>query len=101
MPDVGVHLTADVLELVQIPDGNSAIGDRDTSDFAKRVRMQEAELVGSVAENEALLISSQAPALASVSKGPTHGKSCQVVHEGDVGLPGQLHELTVPFREAF
>ncbi len=100
MPDVCVHLTAN--------DSSSFTSRTGTPPSVTLTRLTSRNVSGSrkrswsdtVAENEPPLIPSQAPTLASVSKGATHGKSRHVVNEGYVGAPSQLHELTVPFLKA-
>src|SRR5687768_5974370 len=98
MPDVGVHLVADELELVQIPHRHAGVRDRDAPDLSKRVGLEKAQLRGSVAENESLSIARQPPALARIAQGSKLSEAGQVVDERDVRLPRQLHELVVPVR---
>src|SRR5687768_10927976 len=101
MPDVGVYLAADVLELVQISDGNASVGHGHASDFTKRVGLEKAQSLGAVAENESFPVSSQAPPFAAVTERPTGRKACEVVDERNIGLPRELHELAVPLLQAF
>ena len=56
MPDVRVHLAADVLKLIQIPNGNAPIGDGDAPDFTKRVGVEKAQLLCEVAPNYSRLL---------------------------------------------
>src|SRR5687768_12381689 len=101
MPDIGVHLAADVLELIQVPDGNAAVDDGDALDFTKSVWVEKAQLLGAVAENESLSISSQTPALARIPECSTRREAREVVDERNIGPPRELHELAVPFRQPF
>src|SRR3970040_1913136 len=101
MPHVGVHLSADVFELIHISAGNAPIGDGDASDLAKRVGVEKTQLLGAIAENESFSIAGQTPTLARVPQGSTRREAREVVDERNIRSPCQLHKLAVPFRQPF
>src|SRR5437870_11867365 len=101
MPDVRVHLSAYVLELVQISDWDAAVGDGDTPDFTKRVGVEKTQLLRAVAENESLSISSQAPTLARISQCSTRRETREIVDKRNIRSPRQLYKLAVPLRQSF
>src|SRR5687767_6525906 len=101
MPDVGIHLAPDVLELIQVPDGNAPVGNGDTPDFTKRVGVEEAQSLCTVAADESFWISGQTPTFAAVAQRPTRREACQIVDEPNIGSPRQFHELAVPFLQPF
>ena len=100
MPHVGEYLAADILELIQVPNANAIVGDGDTSDFTKRIRVEKPQLLGAIAEDEPLAILGQTPAFARIPERSTWREGREVVDECNVGLPRQLHELPVPFGQA-
>lgn len=101
MPPVGPHLATDVLELIEISNTNATVGDRDPADFAEGLGVEESQPLGTVAQDEALAVEGQAQTFTAIRERATRRRARAVIHEGDVRLPCQLHELVVPLGQAF
>src|SRR3954452_16797374 len=62
VPDIGVDLAVDVLDLVDVVDGFSAVLHCQAADFLEGCGIEEAQGGGAVAEDEGLAILGEAPA---------------------------------------
>ncbi len=100
VPDVGVDLAVDPLELVELVDDLLAIVDENVAGFAEGVGVAEAEVGGAVAGDEFGGGAGHAPAFAGVGELLEEAEGEAVVDEADVGLPGPLVEVGSPVDDA-
>ena len=101
MPHVGVDLAVDVFELVQIGHGLPVIAYVNVPHLAESSGVEEANLCRAVAENQVFAVGGEPPAVAVVVKRAQQAKAKAVVNEGNVGLPGELHQCAAPRGKAF
>jgi hypothetical protein len=101
VPNIRVDFSAHVLELVEILDRSLAIAHGHAPRFARGLWIDEAKSVRPVAENKFPLIVSEAPPFPRITEHAQRPEADQIVDEGDLGPPGQLDQLPVPFRQAF
>ena len=100
LPDIGVDLTVDVFQFVQIVDRPAGlIGNMDASCLAKRFRIEKAEIRSSLAHNQVCAIMSQTPSFARVCKRSQQREAEAIIDEALVSLPGQLNQVAAPIRE--
>src|SRR5580658_4459270 len=88
VPDVGVDLAVDELELVELGDGDAVVADGDTAEFVEGFGIEEAERGGAVGEDDAFAVLGEAPALAGIGEGAQQVEGRAVIDERDVALPG-------------
>lgn len=101
MPDVGIHLATNILQLIQVIDRAAVFGNIDAAYLLKGSRIEKAKRRASVAEYEGVSILRQTPTLAIEMKSPEEPKAELVVDEADMGSPGKLNQMTLPIRESF
>jgi hypothetical protein len=90
LPDVGVDLALDVLELVQVRDRFSLVGHGESPHFAEGARVPVVQGGGAVAHDEAAPVMGHAPALDAVVELLEESESLPVVDEPDARRPGEL-----------
>jgi len=66
MPDVGVNLAVNVLELIELVDGLAVVFDDDAAQLMEGCRIEKAEGRGAVGEDEAFAVLGEAPAFTAV-----------------------------------
>ena len=74
VPHVGPHLAAHELQLVQLIDRHTGVAHRHPPDLAERLRIEEAQVGGAVAENQAVRRRGQPPAFAGIPQVRTGAK---------------------------
>src|SRR5207244_3781765 len=96
LPDIGVDLAIDILKLVDLDDWCAAVAShRDLAGLFERLRVDKMDGRGAVAHNELLAIGGQPPAFAGIAKLLELGERMLIIHEADMGLPGELvHFIT-------
>src|SRR5579863_6568451 len=101
VPDVGVHLTLDVLEFVEIRHRLAVVLDGQAADLLERKRIEESQGRRAIAENERLAVLGKAPSFSGVREGVQQAECESVIDQGYVGLPGELDQGASPGGEAF
>src|ERR1700722_6346310 len=100
MPDVGINLALDELELIELPDDFAAILYHDVSRFLEGGRVAEAQDGSAVARNELVRRMRHAPSLSQVSKLLQNLQREAVVYETDMRFPGPLVDVPAPVNDA-
>src|SRR5690606_19256048 len=101
LPHVGINLTVDDLQLVQRVHGSSAVRHRHSPDLPQSLRVEKSQRRRAVAHHQTILQTREPPAFPWIAESPLQSERLEVVHETDVGAPGELHQLPTPVRKSF
>ena len=101
LPDVGVDLAVDPLQLVEVVDWLPILADLNAVDFAEGVRLADLDGVCSIAHVEPLAVVGDAPSFGGVGKPLDLLERLRVVDDRRLRLPGDLKDATIVQRDAF
>src|SRR6185369_3623087 len=101
MPDVCVDLALHIFELIEFFHGLAMVFHDDTSYLVKCFRIEEAEFSSAIAQDEAVGVVRQAPALPFVLNAAHLAQGGAIVDKGDLCLPCELDQGAAPVCEAF
>lgn len=101
VPDVGVDLPVDVLELIEIANGRAVVADGDLTDLVESVWAAEAQDGGAVGGNQFRGGAGHAPAFSVVVELTNDAERGAIVDKADVRLPCPLKEVVMPVDDSF
>src|SRR5262245_61825345 len=98
MPDIGINLPIEILQLVKTVDGFVGVQNCDGFCDREAAWIQETDAIRAVAEDERLPIVGETPPFTVVLKLADFGEGLSVVNETDAVLPGKLKDFAVEQR---
>src|SRR5439155_18776417 len=99
--DIRVNLAADVLQLIELRYRFALVVHVQMSDFLESLEIPEIERGRAIAHDQPLAVLGDAPAFSRVVEGTDLPERRAVIHEADLGLPGQLNQVVLPKNKSF